>query len=123
MRGAPWCAAVRYDGAQLRGLSPQAAHLNAAPEAATMEGLLPLRRVSELASGHTGNVVPRKGLRVRVSCPPPQKPRQSSGFLLFALSAIAPTQRPVLATLQKKSAPTFGSNYGTCSLAKRTTRN
>jgi hypothetical protein len=23
-----------------------------------------------MASGHTGNVVPRKGLRVRVSCPP-----------------------------------------------------
>ncbi len=23
-----------------------------------------------MASGYTGNVVPRKGLRVRVSCPP-----------------------------------------------------
>ena len=23
-----------------------------------------------MASGHTGNVVPRKGLRVRISCPP-----------------------------------------------------
>ncbi len=30
------------------------------------------RRVSELASGHTGNVVPRKGLWVRVPCPPLQ---------------------------------------------------
>ena len=23
-----------------------------------------------MASGHTGNVVPRKGLRVRIPCPP-----------------------------------------------------
>ena len=31
------------------------------------------KRTSEgkrMASGHTGNVVPRKGLRVRISCPP-----------------------------------------------------
>ena len=26
-----------------------------------------------MASGHTGNVVPRKGLRVRISCPPLNK--------------------------------------------------
>ncbi len=30
----------------------------------------PLRRVSELVSGFTGTEVPRKGLRVRVPCPP-----------------------------------------------------
>jgi hypothetical protein len=27
-----------------------------------------------MASGYTGNVVPRKGLRVRVSCPPLRLP-------------------------------------------------
>ncbi len=30
-----------------------------------------------MASGYTGNVVPRKGLRVRVSCPPLRKRRGS----------------------------------------------
>jgi|GEM_PF-1599107 hypothetical protein len=29
-----------------------------------------VRRVCELVSSHTGDVVPRKGLRVRVPCPP-----------------------------------------------------
>ena len=30
-----------------------------------------------MASGHTGNVVPRKGLRVRIPCPPLQPTRSS----------------------------------------------
>src|SRR5262245_60624191 len=42
-------------------------------------------RVCELVSGHTGNVVPRKGLRVRVPCPPllaPAVARRPTAFSL-----------------------------------------
>ena len=41
----------------------------------------PLRRISELVSGLTGTEVPRKGLRVRVPCPPlSEKTSQSRLF-------------------------------------------
>ena len=33
-----------------------------------------------MVSGHTGNVVPRKGLRVRAPCPPLERPLENKGF-------------------------------------------
>jgi hypothetical protein len=40
-----------------------------------------------MASGHTGNVVPRKGLRVRVSCPPLRKKRSRALLCLYSLKS------------------------------------
>ena len=42
-----------------------------------------------MASGHTGNVVPRKGLRVRISCPPLRKDLLDKGFRRFVGKASA----------------------------------
>ncbi len=36
-----------------------------------------------MASGIIGNDVPRKGLRVRVPCPPPPEPVFSLAFFVF----------------------------------------
>ncbi len=43
-----------------------------------------------MASGFIGNEVPRKGLRVRVPCPPPPEPVFSLAFFVFPWDLLVP---------------------------------
>ena len=77
------CLAVAFSGGEWYtcGNSPGSPHLvsviRRAPESRGRSQTRNLKRCEQttsegkrMASGHTGNVVPRKGLRVRIPCPP-----------------------------------------------------